>query len=271
MSYIIVGQQTKPRPFRKACLRAAGWIVCSFAAFGSATLILTIIVLRRRIWRTPLFHLLFKAWQSLVSSISTNTLGFVMEIALSVIVFVTTLFVVLLRTEKGERSRALRTSLIAAAATAVVTLCFWSAMFGWNVIKTVYDDHQKEQSEARTLTAKNNSLASDNKGLGNVETAKSAAPRISKPTKLGDVVSIHQTGGITAGTVNIDQPPPPHVEWTQERLPSGVGIKETGPTTWIGPPLGSIDRKNPGAKIRLAVDHSWPNAFFPRGSLQNRP
>jgi hypothetical protein len=63
--------------------------------------------------------------------------------------------------------QALRESLVVGAFVTVAMLCLWSAMFGRNAARVVYDDHQNMTNEARILASKNDSLTSQSKRLQN--------------------------------------------------------------------------------------------------------
>jgi hypothetical protein len=104
--------------------------------------ILATIIYSVSYWHPSLVRLLVQSWQNLIDSLGTKTLGYlVAEIFLPVIVFLVTFAVVVYQSGREERARAIKTSLIAAAAVTAATVCFWSAMFGFSLVRTVYGKH----------------------------------------------------------------------------------------------------------------------------------
>lgn len=121
--------------------RAVCFLLC---AIGASALILFVIVISISYWHTLLLRLLGRSWNSVVDSLGTRTLGYVVaEIILLTGVFFAAFMVLVYQSGEDERGRAIKKSLIAAVAAAVATICMWAATFGWSAAKTIYNDYQR--------------------------------------------------------------------------------------------------------------------------------
>jgi hypothetical protein len=118
------------------------------------------------------------------------------------------------------------------------------------------------------------SEASVNKTSGNVRKALDdpKLPSPKSPTMTLDCApgascaqSTGQQGGITAGTVHIDQPLPPQINWSQEVLQPDKGLDQIAPHTTFGRDADQDSKqrmlKNPGVLVTIKLDKSWPANF----------
>lgn len=90
----------------------------------------------------------------------------------------------------------------------------------------------------------------------------------------GSALSFNQTGGVTAGTLNVNPPPnPPEVHWTQEDVTADNNLRNPKLyPSWVqGSPSESAQKKiaerqqystNPGVIITGHINESWPTANF---------
>ena len=81
----------------------------------------------------------------------------------------------------------------------------------------------------------------------------------------GSALSFNQQGGITAGTVNLNQPLPPKITWSQESLRPGKGLDKIKPhTTWGREPDADFMQtlfNNPGVLVTITLDGAWSANF----------
>jgi hypothetical protein len=99
-----------------------------------------------------------------VSSMSTNTLGFVMDRVVIPILgfFVATLIAFLIaRRRRKSFQDSFFDSLFIASAVAIVLVSLWSATFVWNVVRTIYGSHTAVVDERDKLERINTQLSSD--------------------------------------------------------------------------------------------------------------
>jgi hypothetical protein len=136
-------------------------ILSSLAALGATAAILCLVVLRHSEWHDPVLRLLSGSWRSFVSSMSTNTVGFIMASILIPVIggLAVTLGTLFVLRKRGEFWRSARESLLVGGFVTVTMICLWLAMFGWNVVKTIYDDHQSLVAKRGELALKNADLA----------------------------------------------------------------------------------------------------------------
>jgi hypothetical protein len=184
------------------------WLLCSLAASGATVIILCVVVLRHLEWHDSLLHFLSRSWQSFVSSMSTNTLGFIMtSILIPVIGSAAVLGGLFWFKRREDFWQALRESLVVGAFVTVAMLCLWSAMFGWNVVRIVYDDHSELVGSKTKLDSANSKLSKEIERLTSENGALKKQPQ-SHPTVITKVVqpqdmplsiSIKEYGGWPAG------------------------------------------------------------------------
>lgn len=102
-----------------------------------------------------LLHLLGASWSSLVASLGTTTLAIVVGLGIFVLSLVLTVYRQGLASVKEHVTQTLRDSVI-------LTLVVWSALYGWNVAKTIYIDHQKLVSQSVDLAEQVKKLKAQN-------------------------------------------------------------------------------------------------------------
>ncbi len=105
------------------------------------------------------FNLLSHAWANLLASLGTTTLAIVLfTLAFPVVTFVVTVFYLCKRHPPETLRAYIRGSFTPTAIGFMVGLFFLSVLFGWNIIRTGYNDHQ-------TLVGINQTLQTENAGL----------------------------------------------------------------------------------------------------------
>lgn len=106
-------------------------------------------------------NLLLRSWQALVAGLGTTTLAICFGVAGFVFVLLLNLTNKLRRDgwkweiTVSHFSQNLRDSLLP---TTIGTLFLWVALFGWFVVKTVYDDHHDSTARWRNVVIEKNNL-----------------------------------------------------------------------------------------------------------------
>jgi hypothetical protein len=99
-------------------------------------------------------HLLARAWDSVLSSLSTSTLSIILfSLAAPIVTFVVSLVTVWKRHPERTLLAHLRESVAPTAIGFTVPLVLIAFVFGWNVITTIYSDH--EASIAKLIQLRN--------------------------------------------------------------------------------------------------------------------
>jgi hypothetical protein len=105
-----------------------------------------------------------------------------------------------------------------------------------------------------------------------VSTSGDKSPAIGSVSQgAGSAFSVNQRGGITAGTLIVNAPPPPQITWTQQSLASGINLWTGVPHWTIGGHSDATKKEddrmaalanNPGALVTLSLSDSWSGAAF---------
>jgi hypothetical protein len=94
---------------------------------------------------------------------STNTLGFIMgSIFFPLLAAVATLLALYVSRNRQDFWQAFRESLVVGAFVSVALVCLWSAMFGWNVVNGVNQDHNWLVGSNSALSQEDQRLTAEN-------------------------------------------------------------------------------------------------------------
>ena len=103
--------------------------------------------------------LLSRSWASFLHAMGTTGLGFFTPVLVFALTVILTLVVIFLRDGKEKmKEHWQETAAIASIATVAVMLIVYGPIFAWNIVKTVYVDHQDLVNKDKELLAKNSTL-----------------------------------------------------------------------------------------------------------------
>src|ERR1700693_511769 len=114
------------------------------------------------------FNLLLPAWANLLASLGTTTLAIVLfTLAFPVVTFAVTVFYLYKRHPPETLNAYITGSFTPTATGFMVGLFFLSILFGWNIVKTVYNDHEGLVETTQTLQTANAGLIGEVTDLKN--------------------------------------------------------------------------------------------------------
>jgi hypothetical protein len=130
-----------------------------------------------------LLNLIRHTWEHFVAGLGTTTLGFIVAASIPILIVLVTLLAILksqglTAALEHWNSNVRKTGKFAGS----VTLTVWLGLFTWNMVWTIYDDHEQ-------LVSENDKLAAENKELGGEATRTKSRPgkeRAGQPHRVQD-------------------------------------------------------------------------------------